>query len=77
MNSSRNINGFFFGKAEYRLEDGIGNILLMKINYKDNDYDLVVVENKGKGLNRFKNEARSVARDLLKKKSKVNFARNN
>ena len=77
MKKQKHIGGFYFGKAEYRLEDNVGNILVMKINYRENIYGLEVLQKNGKGLSELKKEAGVIADDLLKRKSQVNFARNN
>jgi hypothetical protein len=77
MKKQKHVSGFYFGKAEYRIEDKSGNSLLVKINYRKRNYDLVVLRKNGKGLSVLKNKASSIAKDLLKRKSKVNFAKNN
>ena len=77
MKKSKNINGFYFGKAEYRIEDGGGNILIIDVNYKENKYRLKVQKANNGNMLTLKKEARLIAKDLLTRKSKVNFAGNN
>lgn len=77
MKKSKIISRFFFSKAEYCVGDIVGNNLLMKIDYENGAYDLVTLKKKNNRMRVLKIEAGRIATDLLKRKSKVNFATNN
>jgi hypothetical protein len=64
--------GFFFDYAQYRVSDGNGNDVLLKVDYKNNNFTL---ESNGNNKdNNFENEIRKFAKDMLAKKHGVNFA---
>lgn len=55
---------FYIDKAKYRAEDSSGKVILVNIDYWNNSFEL---SGSNKRLER-------VAKDLLKRKHKVNFA---
>jgi hypothetical protein len=65
---------FVFEKARYVLSDGKGNRLLLTVDYKNNKHADVVIKKNGGGYMELQKEAGKVARDLLERKHKVNFA---
>lgn len=71
------IKEFFFVKADYLLSDASGNRLLLSINYKYGDFRLDILEKKDGKVKLLKCEAGKIAGDLIKRKSRVNFAANN
>ena len=65
------IKTFEFDKAQYIVSDGNANLLL-KVNYKDNRYQ---IRYKGKKQSELLNEEISeIAEDLLQRKHGKNFA---
>jgi len=66
---------FLFDKAQYILSDGNGNKLLLLVDYKKNNHSSVPIKENGGGYLELQKEARRVARDLLLRKSKTNFAK--
>ena len=70
----KNIKSFKFDKAQYFVGDGRGNELLLKVNYKDNKFDLEAKKTNGGGMKVLQNAVAIVAKDLLKRKHGVNFA---
>lgn len=68
------IKKFVLDKASYKLEDNSGNRLLMRIDYWDGNFELkdeMVLNDK---IIMLKNKASRIARKLLVKKHKINFA---
>ncbi len=63
---------FFFDKARYLAGDSNGTQFILDINYRDNKFRL----HRKSGVNlRLEQELSDFARDLLKRKHKVNFAK--
>ncbi len=65
------IKKFIFNKAEYFVGDGNGEEIILSIDYFNNKFKVV---EKTKSNGDIKNEAEKIAKDLLKRKHKVNFA---
>ena len=63
------ITKFYFNKATYLIGDDHNEFLLI-VDYKNNKFNLVGK----KGTKGLRKEAAVVARDLLKRKSGINFA---
>lgn len=55
------------------LGDDEDNEILLNVNYKDNRYNISVINKRGQGFIRLKSKADELATDLLKRKSGVNF----
>lgn len=70
------IKRFLFDKAQYRLEDGWGNVILLVVDYKNGHFDLVNVAFGNMGIGDLRNEAGLVAHSLIKRKRGVNFSGN-
>ena len=70
------IKRFLFDKAQYRLEDGWGNTILLAVDYKNGRFDLVNVTLGNIGIGDLRDEAGRVAHSLIKKKRGVNFSDN-
>lgn len=66
------IKEFLFDKAQYYLSDENKNRVLLKINYKENSYEIDNLTNASKG---FAKEVTDVAINLLKKKHGINRAK--
>ncbi len=64
---------FKFNYAQYDLADNHGYRALLKINYKDNDYELVL-KDLAAVPQEFAAELHDIAKDLLQRKHDVNFA---
>lgn len=67
------IKEFVFGTAEYFISDGNGDKVKLKVNYFDNYFEIVglgELEN-----SEFRKEVAKKAKDLLKRKHGVNFAK--
>ena len=77
MKNLKHITSFIFDKAQYCVGDRSGNKLMLKINYKDNGFNVVVLEKANLDIKILRKEAAEIATDLLKRKSKVNFAKRN
>jgi hypothetical protein len=77
MRKTKHIKSFLFDKAQYRVGDENGNELLMKVDYKNGKYALVDLEFSNEKMKSLKREAGEIATDLIKRKSKVNFAKKN
>lgn len=61
----------YFGYARYRLSDGQGDEVYLKINYKLNKFKIVTV---GMNINpKFRKEVGMMAEDLLARKHGVNI----
>lgn len=73
MKDLKYIKKFIFAFAEYYLSDGEGDKVILKVDYKKNDY---LVEYTGKTINQnFRSEVNQIAQTLLKRKSGVNRAK--
>ncbi len=73
----RNVKSILIERAQYRFSDNNGNRLLAKVDYENGRYDLVILKENNLRIVELKNEADRIAKDLIKRKSKVNFADNN
>lgn len=63
---------FIFDYAQYKLADRQGDQIILKIDYAKNKH---AIKSLTKTIHlRFRKEASKIARDLLKRKHKVNFA---
>lgn len=67
-----NITVFHFKKAEYIISNGQDTVVL-QVNYKDNDF--TIYSENGVINDDFNNNIEAIAKDLLSRKSAVNFAR--
>ena len=74
QNMSKAITTLYFNQASYFVGDNHGNELLLKINYYDNKFDLKKNKIKNGNISLLIKEAEEIARDLLKRKSRVNRA---
>ena len=73
MQNLKHIKSFKFDYARYNLSDGLGDDVVLQVNYKDNNY---VVKSKSKSKNRkFRTEIDQIASELLRKKHAVDFAK--
>lgn len=72
MEDLKVIKSFVFDFAQYYLEDAFGDKIVLKINYKENNYSVNRLEGEFKGM--FKKEVEELARSLLSRKSGVNRA---
>ncbi len=72
----KTIKKFLFDKAQYRLEDGQGNAVLLVVDYKKGRFDLVDVILGNVGIGDLRNKAGLVARSLIKRKRGINFSAN-
>jgi hypothetical protein len=64
---------FLFEKAQYVLGDGNGNKLMLTVDYKNNSYSDIFLKKNGGGYSEIQKEAEEIAKDLLKRKHKINF----
>lgn len=55
------------------LGDNADNEIILNVNYKDNRYNISVINKCGRGFIKLKSRADELATDLLKRKSGVNF----
>ena len=67
------IEKFIIGNANYIVENENCKVVL-KLKYWDNFYKIEIME--GKADQKFLNEVENIGRDLLKRKSRKNFANN-
>jgi len=72
MKELKFIKSFVFDFAQYYLEDASGDKIVLKINYKENNYSVIRIEGDFKG--KFKTEVDELAKSLLGRKSGVNRA---
>ena len=77
MKIGKNVTSFFFSKAEYYVGDENGNKVLIKVDYRNSKFAFRILQRRSVGIVVLKNEAGKFAQDLLKRKSKVNFAAKN
>lgn len=70
---TKNVDSFYFNKASYFLGDVKGNRVLMKVNYNKNKFNVDILERKDDNIINLRHEADVIARDLLMRKSRVNF----
>lgn len=70
----KNIKEFRLNKASYFLEDKSGSKLKINVNYKDNKFSFTVLSF-GKNINKLKNQATLVAKDMLDRKAKKNLVK--
>lgn len=70
-----NIEKLHFNKASYFIEDKSGNKLLLKINYWQNEFDFEIKTRKNDNIRLLEDKAKKLAFDLLKRKSRINFAK--
>lgn len=75
MKNLKYIKSFRFGYARYHLNDGDGDYIYLKIDYKNNKFK-ILTNGKKRNAN-FRNEVKKVAEDLLLRKHNVNFASKN
>jgi len=68
------IKSFLFQKAQYRLEDKLGNTVILTINYWEGEYEVKTLLFIDDSIDKLNDEATGIAQDLLKRKHKVNFA---
>lgn len=66
------IKGFFFHSAEYQLDDGAEDAVVLVIDYKNNSF--AVKDKVGAKNIKFRQEIESLARSLLQRKHGVNRA---
>jgi len=66
---------FTFEKAQYRLSDNNGNDILLEVDYENNKYSNTALMNSNGGYGGLKKEAEKIAKDLLRRKHKVNFVK--
>lgn len=71
MTDLKYIKGFYFDFAQYHLLDKSGKKVKLKINYKDNKFE---IEHGSKLNSSFQKEVEKLANSLLDRKSKVNRA---
>jgi hypothetical protein len=65
----------YINKATYFVGDDFGNDIVLSINYWENSFDLKVAAAKDDNIKKLEKEARELAQDLLKRKSRVNCAK--
>jgi len=70
MKNLKSIKSFLFNYAQYDIADKHGNKGVLKINYKDNSYDIEL----GIDDSALRVEVVTVAKDLLERKHGINFA---
>ena len=72
MKDAPSIKHFFFGNASYHVSDGMGDEVVLKVNYKDNSF---LIQSIGHEENRkFRRELRVFAEGLLSRKHNTDFA---
>ncbi len=71
MKELTHINMFLFDHAQYNLKDVFGNNILLKVDYKNNQYQILSDSSDISDL--VNEEISNFARDLLKRKSGKNF----
>lgn len=69
---TRFIKEFRFNQAEYYLSDTNGNKITLKIDYHNNKYQILSQKTNVDSL--VEHEIKSLAKDLLKRKHRKNFA---
>ena len=75
MKRSKYIHKFFFNRASYTVGDDFGNSLVMDIDYKGDNFKITVLESRDSyKIRKLKGDVCKVAKDLLIRKSGVNFA---
>lgn len=67
------IKQIYFGFAEYRVSDGKGDRVLLRVNYRNNSYE--IVSTGSTSHHAFRDELVLFAEDLLKRKHNTNFAK--
>ncbi len=72
MQTSDIINKFLFQLARYKIGGTNGASVILTVNYQDNLFK--ITRTSGAPNERFLNEVKSLARDLLRRKHNVNFA---
>jgi hypothetical protein len=73
MKDLKFIKSFVFDFAQYYLEDESGNRIVLKINYKENNYNVYGLD---KAYSReFGKEVNELAKSLLGRKSGINRAK--
>lgn len=65
----------FINRASYFVEDSTGNSVKVLVNYWENKFGLRVLARKNDNIKLLKAEAREIAHDLLKRKSRINLAK--
>lgn len=68
---TKNIKEFYIGEANYFVHGDGGEKIILKLNYWENSYRI-----EGKSDIALVKEAENIAKDLLGRKSKYNFAEN-
>jgi len=76
---TKHIEKFMFEKAFYKLSDSSGNEILLTVRYSKRKAKVkVITVNKGLGdyesVQKLKKEAILIARELIERKSGINFA---
>jgi hypothetical protein len=72
MKQTTYIKHFYFGNAVYHVSDGVGDEVVLRVNYKENSFLLESVS--GEPNAAFRKEVREFAGDLLSRKHKTDFA---
>ncbi len=72
MEKPQTIKHFFFGFAQYRVSDGKGDEVLLKVNYQDNVFHIESLGDECNDL--FRQELAQFAMGLLKRKHSTDFA---
>ena len=72
MENAQSIKHFYFGFAKYHVSDGAGDDVELKVNYKDNSYEIVSLGNTFNEV--FRKELAQFATGLLKRKHHKDFA---
>jgi len=65
----------YINNASYFVEDRHGSRILVKVNYWDGKFSLRVENKKDDNIEELKKEAMALAKDLINRKSRVNFAK--
>jgi hypothetical protein len=74
MQDLKNVKKFIFDKAQYQIEDSLGNRGVLKVDYKSNKYQIKILSHSQNLEDTATAELHSLAADLLKRKHGVNFA---
>lgn len=69
------MKNLYINKASYVTGDDNGNKVLLNVNYWEGKFGLEVITYKNDNIKVLQNDARELARDLIKRKSRVNFAK--
>lgn len=69
------IKKFIISYADYVLGDEDGNILFMKVDYEKRSFQIKIGKKNGEQSQLIKKEAEQIAKDLLKRKSGINFSK--